>query len=97
MSINFSLEKLRSSDATETGRVKNSENAVTKSRTLESKSVIIELDNEVKKFFKGSSFHEFSVLRAPLKKLRYSARRAIQSKDTISRPTRQYMQNYMRY
>src|SRR6218665_974033 len=36
--INFSLEKLRSSDATETFRVKNSDNVLTKSRKLETKS-----------------------------------------------------------
>src|SRR6218665_414667 len=35
--INFSLEKFRSSDATET-RVKNSDNVLTKSRKLETKS-----------------------------------------------------------
>ena len=36
--INFSLEKFRSSDATETFRVKNSDNILTKSRKLETKS-----------------------------------------------------------
>src|SRR6218665_2427449 len=36
--INFSLEKFRSSDATETFRVKNSDNVLTKSRKLETKS-----------------------------------------------------------
>src|SRR6218665_2990073 len=36
--INFSLEKFRSSDATETFRVKNSDNVLTKSRKLEIKS-----------------------------------------------------------
>src|SRR6218665_482055 len=36
--INFSLEKFRSSDATETSRVKNSDNVLTKSRKLETKS-----------------------------------------------------------
>src|SRR6218665_432792 len=36
--INFSLEKFRSSDATETFRVKNSDNVLTNSRKLETKS-----------------------------------------------------------
>src|SRR6218665_33653 len=36
--INFSLEKFRSSDATETFRVKNNDNVLTKSRKLETKS-----------------------------------------------------------
>src|SRR6218665_372527 len=36
--INFSLEKFRWSDATETFRVKNSDNVLTKSRKLETKS-----------------------------------------------------------
>src|SRR6218665_226580 len=36
--INFSLEKFRPSDATETFRVKNSDNVFTKSRKLETKS-----------------------------------------------------------
>src|SRR6218665_2810700 len=36
--INFSLEKFRSSDATETFRVTNSDNVLTKSRKLETKS-----------------------------------------------------------
>src|SRR6218665_1193870 len=36
--INFSLEKFRSSDAIETFRVKNSDNVLTKSRKLETKS-----------------------------------------------------------
>src|SRR6218665_3681724 len=36
--INFSLEKFRSSDPTETFRVKNSDNVLTKSRKLETKS-----------------------------------------------------------
>src|SRR6218665_3127842 len=36
--INFSLEKFRSSDSTETFRVKNSDNVLTKSRKLETKS-----------------------------------------------------------
>src|SRR6218665_3170084 len=36
--INFSLEKFRSSDATETFRVKNSDSVLTKSRKLETKS-----------------------------------------------------------
>src|SRR6218665_3568443 len=36
--INFSLEKFRSSDATETFRVKSSDNVLTKSRNLETKS-----------------------------------------------------------
>src|SRR6218665_2085793 len=36
--INFSLEKFRSSDATETFRVKNSDNILTKSRKVETKS-----------------------------------------------------------
>src|SRR6218665_1406086 len=36
--INFSLEKFRSSDATETFRFKNSDNVLTKSRKLETKS-----------------------------------------------------------
>src|SRR6218665_2305895 len=36
--INFSLEKFRSSDATEAFRVKNSDNVLTKSRKLETKS-----------------------------------------------------------
>src|SRR6218665_681319 len=36
--INFSLEKFRSLDATETFRVKNSDNVLTKSRKLETKS-----------------------------------------------------------
>src|SRR6218665_1129571 len=36
--INFSLEKFRSSDVTETFRVKNSDNVLTKSRKLETKS-----------------------------------------------------------
>src|SRR6218665_1752537 len=36
--ISFSLEKFRSSDATETFRVKNSDNVLTKSRKLETKS-----------------------------------------------------------
>src|SRR6218665_1385769 len=36
--INFSLEKFRSSDATETFRVKHSDNVLTKSRELETKS-----------------------------------------------------------
>src|SRR6218665_3331432 len=35
--INFSLEKFRSSDPTETFRVKNSDNVLTKSRKLETK------------------------------------------------------------
>src|SRR6218665_3554847 len=45
--INFSLEKFRSSDATETFRVKNSDNVLTKSRKLETKSRGI-----INKFFK---------------------------------------------
>ena len=36
--INFSLEKFRSSDATETSTVTNSDNVLTKSRKLETKS-----------------------------------------------------------
>src|SRR6218665_1173045 len=36
--INFSLEKFRSSDPTETFRVKNSDNVLTKYRKLETKS-----------------------------------------------------------
>src|SRR6218665_3960360 len=36
--INFSLEKFRSSDPTETFRFKNSDNVLTKSRKLETKS-----------------------------------------------------------
>ena len=36
--ISLSLEKLRSSDATETGNVRNNDNAVTKSGKLEVKS-----------------------------------------------------------
>src|SRR6218665_2221238 len=36
--INFSLQKFRSSDATETFRVKNSDNVLSKSRKLETKS-----------------------------------------------------------
>src|SRR6218665_2001417 len=36
--INFSLEKFRSSDATETFRIKNSDNGLTISRKLETKS-----------------------------------------------------------
>src|SRR6218665_3026941 len=47
--INFSLEKFRSSDATETFRVKNSDNVLTKSRKLETKSSWI---IKFKSFFK---------------------------------------------
>ena len=47
--INFSLEKFRSSDATETCRVKNSDNVLTKSRKLETKSIwIIKLRSSFK-------------------------------------------------
>src|SRR6218665_1225580 len=50
--INFSLEKFRSSDATETFRVKNSDNVLTKSRKLETKSSWI---IKLRSFFKFES------------------------------------------
>src|SRR6218665_2179421 len=50
--INFSLEKFRSSDATETFRVKNSDNVLTKSRKLEIKSSWI---IKLRSFFKFES------------------------------------------
>src|SRR6218665_1812315 len=54
--INFSLEKFRSSDATETFRVKNSDNVLTKFRKLETKSSWI---------IKFRSFFKFEKAKEP--------------------------------
>jgi len=54
--INFSLEKFRWSDATETFRVKNSDNVLTKSRKLETKSSWI---------IKFKSFFKFEKAKEP--------------------------------